>query len=335
MPSSVNRLRRRLLGAAFGLLAVVATGAVAAPAAAQTIIRIPHCCAAGSHFDVGAKRFAELLAEKTGGKLKGEVFPGGQLGQETEVIQNVQMGSIAATFIGHDPLAQFAPETALLSQPYLFRDHGQALALLQGDLGKAFDEGLRKKGLRVLAWGDNGARVYTNSKHAIDKPADLKGLKLRSPQSPVNLTVTRALGGIPVAMPYGEVYTALQQGTIDGQENAVINIYPARLYEVQKHMAMTNHLLSFTVLIMNDRLFTSLPADQQKAVQEAATEATAHQSRFAAQQAEELTRKMEAQGVQVTRPDLAPFREAALPIHEQYIGKAFSKDLYEMVRNAK
>ena len=335
MPTSVNRLRRHLLGAAFGLFAVAATGTVAAPAAAQTTIRIPHCCAAGSHFDVGAKRFAELLAEKTGGKLKGEVFPGGQLGQETEVISNVQMGSIEATFIGHDPLAQFAPETTLLSQPYLFRDHAQALALLKGDLGKAFGEGLRKKGLRVLAWGDNGARVYTNSKRAISKPEDLKGLKIRSPQSPVNLAVTGAFGGIPVAMPYGEVYTALQQGTIDGQENAVINIYPARLYEVQKHMAMTNHLLSFTVLVMNDRLFSSLPAEQQKAVQEAATEAVDHQSRHAAQQAEDLTKKMEAQGVQVTRPDLAAFREAALPIHQQYIGKNFSKDLYEMVRNAK
>jgi tripartite ATP-independent transporter DctP family solute receptor len=322
----------RILGAA--ALALLATAGANRPAQADMTVRIPHCCAAGSHFDVGAQRFAELLAQKTGGKIKGQVFPGGQLGQETEVIQNVQMGAIETTLIGHDPLAQFAPETALLSQPYLFRDHAQALALLKGDLGKKLSEGLQKKGLRVLAWGDNGARVYTNSKHAVTKPADLKGLKIRSPQSPVNLAVTSAFGGIPVAMPYGEVYTALQQGTIDGQENAVINIYPARLQEVQKHMTMTNHLLSFTVLVMNDRLFASLPADQQKAVQEAATEAIDHQSRHAAQQADDLAKKMEAAGVQVTRPDLAPFREAARPLHQQYIGKSFPKELYDLAANA-
>ncbi|WP_454019624.1 TRAP transporter substrate-binding protein [Azospirillum sp. Marseille-Q6669] len=332
MTKSTNRLRRALLGAAFGLIAAAGMGA--APAQAQSTIRIPHCCAAGSHFDIGAKRFAELLAEKTGGKLKGEVFPGGQLGQETEVIQNVQTGTIEATMIGHDPLAQFAPETTILSMPYLFQSHDQALKLLDGKLGEELAAALKKKGLKVLAWGNNGARVYTNSKRAIEKPEDLKGLKIRSPQSPVNLAVTNAFGGIPVAMPYGEVYTALQQGTIDGQENAVINIYPARLYEVQKHMSMTDHLLSFTVLVMNDRLFNSLPAEQQKAVQSAATEAMAFQRDHAAKLSDELTRKMADQGVTVTRPDLALFRKEAKVIHETYVGKAFSRELYDLVQNA-
>ncbi len=331
MTKSINRLRRALLGAAFGL---IAAGLGTVPAQAQSTIRIPHCCAAGSHFDAGAKRFAELLAEKTGGTLKGEVFPGGQLGQETEVIQNVQMGTIEATIIGHDPLAQFAPETTILSMPYLFQSHDQALALLDGKLGEELVAALKKKGLMVLGWGNNGARVYTNSKRPIEKPDDLRGLKLRSPQSPVNLAVTKAFGGIPVAMPYGEVYTALQQGTIDGQENAVINIFPARLYEVQKHMSMTDHLLSFTVLVMNERLYSSLPAEQQKAVQAAATEAMAFQRDHAARLSDELTRKMADQGVTVTRPDLAPFRQEAKAIHDEYVDKSFSRALYDLVQNS-
>lgn len=313
--------------------AVAGLTGVAGPAQAQTL-RLPHCCAVDSHFDLGAKKFAELLDQKSGGKLKVRVFPGGQLGQETEVIQNVQSGTMEFTMIGHDPLAQFAPITTILSLPYLFRDHEQAFKLLAGPLGLQIETALRERGLRVLGWGDNGARVYTNNSKPLNVPADLAGLKIRSPQSPVNLAVTKALGGIPVAIPYGEVYTALQQKTIDGQENAVINIYPARLYEVQKFMTMTDHLLSFTVLLVNDQFYAKLPDDQKQAVMAAAREATEFQRQASKRMSNEQTAEMEKKGVQVNRPNLAPFRDAALPIHQDYIGKNFSRELYDMIRNA-
>lgn len=318
----------------FAAIAAVLTLAVSRPADAEMTIRVPHCCAVDSHFDIGAKKFAELLAEKTDGEMKANVFPGGQLGQETEVIQNVQGGTIEMTMIGHDPLAQFASETTILSLPYLFENHEQAFKLLEGKFGDAIEEALLEKNLLVLGWGHNGARIYTNSKRPLASLEDFKGLKVRSPQNPVNLAVTKALGGIPVAIPYGEVYTAIQQGTIDGQENAVINVYPAKLYEVQKYMAMTHHLLSFTVFVMNKDFFDSLPADRQKAVQEAATEAMAFQREHAKKLSEDLVGKMEEKGVQVNRPDLTAFREATRPIHGEYIGSKFSRDLYNMVLEA-
>lgn len=319
---------------AFFFLCVITSvfGTVTAPAQAAMTIRVPHCCAPDSHFNVGAQQFADLLTELSGGQLAGQVFPGSQLGQETEVIQNVQTGVIEATIIGHDPLVQFVPEVSILSLPYLFRDHAQALSLLEGELGRQLSEMIARKGFKVLGFGNNGARVYTNNSRPLNTPSDFRGLKLRSPQTPLNLAVTKAFGGIPVAIPYGEVYTAIQQGTIDGQENAVINIYPARLYEVQKHMAMTNHLLSFTVLLMNNKLFESLPAEQQKIVLEAGRRAIASQTEFAARQADALTKKMEEEGVAVTRPDLEPFRALALTIHEQYVGKSISRELYDMVK---
>jgi TRAP-type transport system periplasmic protein len=318
----------------FAVASVVALGLVAAgaPRASAQTMRLPHCCAADSHFDQGAKKFAELLDKKTGGKMKVRVFPGGQLGQETEVLQNVQSGTIEFTMVGHDPLAQFAPITTILSQPYLFRDHEHAFQLLSGKLGQEIDAALREKGLRALAWGDNGARVYTNNTRPINVPADLAGLKIRSPQSPVNLAVTKALGGIPIAIPYGEVYTAIQQKTIDGQENAVINIYPARLYEVQKFMSMTNHLLSFTVLLMNEQLYARLPEEQKQAVSAAAREAMEYQRQVSKRLSDELTVEMEKKGVQVNRPDLARFRDAVAPIHQEHIGKSFSRDLYDLIR---
>ncbi|HEY0439468.1 MAG TPA: TRAP transporter substrate-binding protein [Xanthobacteraceae bacterium] len=326
--------KRRLNSMWFALAMAGAAGLAmlaGQPASAQTM-RLPHCCAADSHFDLGAKKFAELLDKKTDGKMKVRVFPGGQLGQESEVIQNVQSGTIEFTLIGHDPLAQFAPITTVLSQPYLFRDHEHAFRLLAGPLGQQIDAALRERGLRALAWGDNGARVYTNNTRPLNVPADAAGLKIRSPQSPVNLAVTKAFGGIPIAMPYGEVYTALQQKTIDGQENAVINIFPARLYEVQKYMTMTDHLLSFTVLLVNEQSFSKWTDEQKNAVTSAAQEAMEFQRQTSKRMSAEQTAEMEKKGVQVNRPDLAKFRDAALPLHQEYVGKNFSRELYDLIR---
>jgi tripartite ATP-independent transporter DctP family solute receptor len=326
----VTGLRLRVSALAM-LAASVATGwTLQIGNAAAQQMRLPHCCAADSHFDQGAKKFATVLEQKSGGKLKVRVFPGGQLGQETEVIQNVQNGTIELTMVGHDPLAQFAPLTTILSQPYLFKDHDHAFKVLAGPLGQQIGNALREQGLRVLAWGDNGARVYTNNTRAINAPADLNGLKVRSPQSPVNLAVTKALGGIPIAMPYGEVYTALQQKTIDGQENAVINIFPARLYEVQKFMSMTNHLLSFTVLLMSEQAYKRLPEDQKQVVMASAREAMEFQRQTARRMSDEMTAEMQKKGVQVNRPNLGPFREAALPLHKEYIGKSFTRQQYDL-----
>lgn len=323
--------QHKKLGLLWACLVFAAPNAVVTAASAETAIRIPHCCADGSHFDVAAERFAKLLEEKSGGELVGEVYPAGQLGQETEVIQNVQAGSIEATIIGHDPLAQFSPEITILSLPYLFDNHEQAFEQLDAELGDRLEASLRERGLHVLGWGNNGARVYTNNERPLQTPADFEGLKFRSPQNPVNLAVTEALGGIAAAIPYGEVYTALQQGTIDGQENAVINIYPANLQEVQGHMSMTNHLLSFVVLVMNEDFFNALSPELQTAVQEAASEAIAEERATAQGLADEMTEKMKAEGVEVTEPDLAPFREATRPIHDEYVGSRIPKDLYMMV----
>jgi tripartite ATP-independent transporter DctP family solute receptor len=314
-------------------LNVYAGGGKEAPKTRE--LRLPHCCAEGSHFDVLAKKFSEAFEKKTNGAFKVKVFPGGQLGQETEVIQNVQEGTIELTVIGHDPLAQFAPITTLLSLPYLFKDHDHAFRVLEGPVGKEIEKVLLEKKLRVLGWGNNGARVYTNNRGPIEKPDDLRGLKIRSPQNPVNLAITEAMGGIGAAIPYGEVYTALQQKTIDGQENSVINIYPAKLYEVQKFMSMTHHLLSFVVLIVNDGFYNSLSDTQKKAIQESAQEAVTFQRKFVVDLTADLVEKMKQQGVSVNYPEMEPFRKATQKIHEQYINKYFSKELYDIVVNTK
>lgn len=293
--------------------------------------RLAHCCAADSHFDYGAQRFADLVSEYTDGAIEVDVFPDGQLGQETEAIQSVQRGTVEMTFIGHDPLAQFTDSTTVLSLPYVFDNHEHAFGLLDAELGETIEAELSESSLRTLGWGHNGARVYTNSHRPIESPEDLSGLRIRSPENPVNLAITETLGGVGVAMPYGEVYSALQQGTIDGQENAVINTAPANLQEVQEYMSMTHHLLSFTVLLINDDLYTELPDDLRQTVQDAATQAMADQREHAEDLTDELIGVMEEAGVEVNWPDLDAFQTATRPIHDQYVGGAVDEQLYELV----
>jgi tripartite ATP-independent transporter DctP family solute receptor len=326
-----------LLGGASLFLAACGGGSAATGVAQEQepqTVKLPHCCADGSHFDEGAQRFAELVAEKTDGAITVEVFPGGQLGAEKEVLENVQAGTVEMTMVGHDPLAGFEPSTQVLSQPYIFTDSEHAFAALDGEVGDQLEEALLAKGLMVLGWGDNGQRVYTNDTRPILEPEDLAGLKIRSPQSPVNLAITERFEGTGLAMAYGEVYTALQQGTIDGQENAVINIYPAKLQEVQKYMSLTNHLTSFVVLTVNPAWFEALEPETQEAVREAATEAMAYQRKYSADLTADLIEKLREEGMQVDEPDLEPFRAATKDMYKEYVGSAFTEELYQAVKDA-
>lgn len=291
--------------------------------------RLPHTAADGSHFDMIAEKFVESLDDLSEGRFKGTVYPAEQLGKESQVIQNVQNGVIEFTIIGHDPLAQFVPSTALLSLPFLFADHDEAFKVLESDVGEQLEADLAAKKLHILGWSNNGARVYTNNERPLEKPEDFKGLKLRSPENPVNLAVTSSLGGIPSAIAYGEVYTALQQKTIDGQENAVINIYPSKLYEVQKYMSMTNHILSFVVIVASEDFFNGLTDEDKAVVEEAALIASEWHREYVKTLTDELTQAMVDEGMEVNYPeDMAPFKEATKAVHEEYVGKSIDRELY-------
>ncbi|TXT49108.1 MAG: TRAP-type C4-dicarboxylate transport system periplasmic component [Spirochaetes bacterium] len=292
--------------------------------------KLPHTAAVGGHFDMIANKFVDSLSKLSNGRISGTVYPAEQLGKESQVIQSVQNGILEFTIIGHDPLAQFVPDTALLSLPFLFKDHNQAFTVLNSEVGETLNKELTKKKLLVLGWSNNGARVYTNNTRQLETPADFKGLKLRSPENRVNLAVTRSLGGIPVAISYGEVYTALQQRTIDGQENAVINIYPSKLQEVQKYMSMTNHILSFVVIVASEDFYRSLPDEDKKLVEMAAKEAQDWHRGYIDKLTNELIVKMKETGMQVYYPsNMKLFQDATKSVHSEYVGKTINKDLYE------
>ena len=294
--------------------------------------KLSHTAAVGGHFDLIANKFVETLDSMSEGRFKGTVYPAEQLGKESQVIQSVQNGVIEFTIIGHDPLAQFVSDSAVLSLPFLFKDHEQAFDILDGAVGQELETKLAAKNLHILGWSNNGARVYTNNTRPLEKPADFVGLKFRSPENPVNLAVTSSLGGIPSALAYGEVYTALQQKTIDGQENAVINIYPSKLQEVQKYMSMTNHILSFVVIVASEDFYNKL-SDDDKALVDAAAEVARDWHRgYVDDLSTELTQKMIDEGVKVNYPaDMKPFQEATKSVHDEYVGKSISVELYNKI----
>lgn len=298
-------------------------------------LRLAHVTAEGSHFDFAAKKFKEIVEADTSANITVEIFPNGQLGQEREVLESLQSGVLEMTITGHDPLALFAPMVGALGMPYVFEDADHAFRVVEGPFGDKVRETLLSKNLRLIEFGENGFRVMTNSKHPIEKPEDVKGLQIRSPQAPVNLAITKSLGGIPIAMPFGETYSALQQKLIDGQENALPQIYDSKYYEVQKYLSMTNHLYGFVTMLISEPVFSKLSESQQQLVLSAGKEAMIAQRAYSHDLTMNvLVDKLQEAGMIVNYPDLAPFKEATKDVHKEFL-KDFGQETYDMLLNSK
>jgi len=207
-------------------------------AAAQSVMRINMSIAKDSHQGVAIDQFAKEVNERTGGRYKFEIFYAGSLGGERESIEPVQLGTQALTFSSTGPVPNFVPEARILDIPFLFRDKAHARAVLDGPIGQDMSKEFESKGLKVLAWCDNGIRHMTNSKRDVNVPDDLKGLKMRTLENPVHVAAFKSLGIVPTPMAFPEVFTALQQGTVDVQENPLSVIMAAKFDQVQKHVSL-------------------------------------------------------------------------------------------------
>lgn len=294
-------------------------------------LRLAHVTAADSHFDYAAKKFKEIVEKDPQANIKVQIFPNGQLGQEREVLESLQKGNLEMTITGHDPLANFAPMVGALGQPYLFKDEDHAFRVVEGPFGTKVKEALLQKNLRLIEFGENGFRVVTNSKRPIEKPSDYQGLKIRSPQAPVNLAITKVLGGTPVATPFGETYNALQQKVIDGQENALPQIYDSKYYEVQKYLSLTNHLYGFTTMLISEPVFKSLSPAQQELVLKAGKEAMFAQRAYSRNLSRNvLVAKLKEAGMIVNQPDLEPFRQATKDVYKEFL-KDFGQDAWDLI----
>ncbi|USG67427.1 TRAP transporter substrate-binding protein [Brevibacillus ruminantium] len=298
------------------------------------LLRVGHTLADTSHYEKGMEKFAELVESKTNGAVKIKSFPNGSLGGERDMIEGLSVGSIDMVLTSTGPMSGFVPEVTVVDLPFLFRDASHAHKVLDGEIGLD----LRKKvedtmGVKALAWWENGYRHVTNNSHPVNKPEDLKGFKIRTMENDIHMDSFKAMGAQPTPMAFTELFTALQQGTIDAEENPIPIIMTSRFYEVQKHMTLTRHFYSPSLLMMATAKYDALTPEQQKAIEEAAMEAGQYERNVVADMEKEYLGELKNHGMEIVEnPDLQPFVDAVKPVYEKYEPK-FGKDLIEKIRN--
>ena len=216
------------------------------------------------------KVFAPQVEKESKGRIKVELYPNAQLGGDRELCEGVQMGTIQMALPASSALAGFDKRIQVLDLPYLFTSREAAFEALDGELGQKLNEYMLAKGFMNLGYQENGMRHVTNNKKPVKSPADLKGVKIRTMENPMHLAYFKELGANPTPMSWGELYTALQQGTVDAQENPYAMISDGKFYEVQKFVSETGHVFSVTMLISNKKFMEKLPEDLRKIVVKAA-----------------------------------------------------------------
>jgi len=326
----------RLFRALCRAIAVAAAGAIALavlPAAAQTALKMNISLAQNSSYGVAIDAFAREVEQRTQGRYRIQNFYSAALGAERESVEGVQLGTLDLTLTSTGPLPNFVPEVAILDIPFLFRDYAHARAVLDGPIGADLLQKFPPKGMVGLAWAENGFRHMTNSKRPVNTPEDLKGLKMRTMENPIHIQAYRQFGILPTPMAFTEVFTALQQGTVDGQENPLSVITSAKLDQVQKYLTLTGHVYSPAVILMNKARWDALsPADRQ-AFSDAAREAVKVNRARIDDDERRAVADLRAKGMTVTENvDKARFQAQLAPVYADF-AKRFGQDNIDRIRN--
>ncbi|RBP96072.1 C4-dicarboxylate-binding protein DctP [Cytobacillus firmus] len=287
----------------------------------EYVIKFAHVVSASTAKGKAAEKFKELLEERTDGQIKVEVFPDSQLGADREITEQMQSGTIQmnAPFTG--VLPAFVKQFEVFDLPYLFKDREHVKSAVNGKVGEIFNQHLEKQGLRALGYWDGGFKHLTNSKHTIQKPDDLDGLKMRVSQSPLLISQFQAMGAGGVSIDFAELYTALQTKTVDGQENPLSNIVSKKFYEVQDYLTLSSHGYMAYPLLMSEQFYQKLPADLQKAVDEVSAEVTDWQWEQSAADEEAYMKTLKESGIEITElteSDKEAFIEATSEVYEDF-----------------
>jgi len=264
------------------------------------------------------KNMAQLLNERTQGRIKMQVYPAGQLGGEKESIEMTQAGTIALNRVNAAPLVGFSPKMGVFSMPFLFRDADHLWKVLDGQIGKDMLKELEKSNLIGLAYYDSGARSFYTKGKAANTPADMKGMKIRVQQSKVFVDTINALGASATPMGFGEVYSALQTGIIDGAENNPPSLYTTKHFEVAKFFALDEHSMVPEVLFMSKKVWDTLSPEDQKIIAQAAADSVAYEKKAWKELTESSLKELAAKGVTISKVDKTLFQKAVAPVYDKY-----------------
>ena len=317
------------------LLALGLLGGLSASALAQTTIKIGYAVQQNSHYGVGSTVFCDEIEKGTQGRYKCQQFPSSALGGEREMIEAVQLGTLDVVNTSTGPVGNFVPEVKIVDIPFLFRDYDHARRVLDGPIGQEILTKFPAKGLVALAWAENGFRHMTNNKHPIVKPADAAGLKMRTMENKVHMEGYRAFGIQPTPMAFPEVFGALQQGTVDGQENPIPVILASKFSQVQKHLSLTGHVYSPALLITSPRVMNKLSEADKKVFYEAAKKAAAAQRKRVNDDEDSGIAQLEKDGMSVVRKvDGQAFRDSLRDVYVSY-SKEFGADNIRKIQQFK
>jgi tripartite ATP-independent transporter DctP family solute receptor len=302
-------LKMLVTGIAFIVLA-------AGSAAAQMAIKIGHGHSENHSFHQAMTKFSEALERKVPGAFTVTIFPQAQLGSEREMQEQLTTGTLEMTITG--VLAIYEPKITLLELPFLFRDREHILKAQSSEAAETLFSTLPEKGIRLVGYLENGFRHITNNTRPINTPDDVKGLKIRTPENLAQIETFKTLGASPTPMPFSELYAALRQGVVDGQENPLQGINDGKLFEVQKHLALTGHIYNSAYVIISESFYQNLKPEERAAIEAALKEATDWQFNYIAQRDGELLESLKQAGMEVTEPEQDAFRAATAPAYDAF-----------------
>ena len=282
-------------------------------------LRLAHVVNEQDGFHIAATKFEELVEERTDGKVNIEIFPNASLGDERTLLEGMQIGTVDMGVITNGPVANFVEEMAVFELPFLFPSPEAAYSVLDGPIGQELLDKLADVNLKGLAYAERGFRNLTNSERAVNSPEDLDGLRIRVMENPVYTDTFRELGANAIPMAWTEALTAMQQGTIDGQENPVNVIHSFKLDETQNYMTLSRHTYAPAIFVMGMPAWNQLPEAAQDVIRQAAQEAAEHERQVNADmEAEQLAALREA-GMEINdAPDMEAFQAAVAPVYEKY-----------------
>ena len=318
--------------------AFAATFALALPvsSSAQTVIKFGWTTSDGATdpYGIGARYFKSEVEKLTNGQVQVQLYPNRQIGDEKQLMEGMRFGTVDAGFVTNAVLAQIEPAFQVNDLPFLYSSAAQAQKVLDGPVGQDLAARLAKKGIVTLGFMEGGFRQMINNKKPVTGPDDVKGVKYRVMQNPTYIDMFNSMGGAAVPMAWGESYTAVQQGTVDGLEIPVAVIDAAKYFEVTKFLSLTNHTYSMIGLLMSKRAFDKLTPEQRKAVVEAGKIATAMQRKTVAANEQGLIDGLKAKGMTVNSiGDVSQFRKSVAPMYDK-AKAAVGEDVMKQVMDA-
>jgi len=304
-------------------------------AAEQIVLKLGYGQPTSNPRHITAEKYSKWVLEQTKGQVKIELFPAEMLGSDKQMTEAAAVGAQDMVITAQGVLASYEPKLSAVELPFLFTSSQKVGKVLDGPIGEDLAKDLPKKGIRLLAYWENGLRQITNSKRPIEKPADLKGLKIRTPENKMTVAIFKALGANPAPLAFPELYLALSQGVFDGQENPITNIHASKFYEVQKFISITNHKYESCPLIISEQTWQKLPPNIQKIMKEGAIKFAKEHRKMVADTDAALLADLQAKGMKVSKPNLKPFQDATRSVYAEW-EPALGKPLIDrIVKEAK